>query len=155
MHGAYERLEREGQIGPFMMKDGKLQARPHQEYPKWVTTADGSRVIVKDLTEEARVAGEPTPNGAADPLGDAKAQLASKSEALDKERAELEELKAQMKASLAELEVARAGVQGSLQSTKGEPTAAPVVPVTGRPQGSTYRLPKEAQQASPAVESDK
>ena len=56
MHGLYAKLQDDCKIGPFMMKDGQKVLKPFEEYPKWVTKADGKRVIVKDLREEALMA---------------------------------------------------------------------------------------------------
>lgn len=136
MHGLYAKLQDDCKIGPFMMKDGQKVLKPFEEYPKWVTKADGKRVIVKDLREEASMAGDLATRPANDPLASEREALAAEGEKLDASRRELEELKSQMRAQLDELAQARAALQGSPTATQ---QATPA-----KPPGSSYRLPKDS-----------
>ena len=141
MHGLYNKLQEDCKTGPFMMKDGQKVLKPFEEYPKWVTKADGKRVIVKDLREEASMAGELASPMVNDPLKAEREALAAEGDKLDTSRRELDELKAQMRAQLDELAQARAALQGSPTATQA---AAPT------PAGSSYRLPKDAKGPAPA-----
>ena len=119
MHALYEQLQKDGKTGPFMKgPDDQLVPRPdyQSEYPKWVTDADGKRVIVKDLREEAKVAGKPQTEVAPDPLAAEREKLSVTEEALAKERQELETLKAEMKEQLSQLAAQRAIPSGNAPS---------------------------------------
>jgi len=123
MHGVYETLQREGKTGPFEMLDGKLQAKPYVEYPKWVTKADGKRVIVKNLTEEIEVAGGKAPE-IADPLKSERQAVLDEAEKLRKQSAEMEQLQTEMKAQLAELQEAREALQAGTAKLSGQQAGA-------------------------------
>ena len=143
MHGLYDKLQADGVTGPYTKVNGQMTLKPFVEYPKWVTKADGTRVVVKDLREEATMAGELMEPAKHDPLHVEREALAAAGEKLDKDRAELDELKAQMRAQLDELAQARAALQGGVAAQ-----AKPAIPAAF---GSTYRLPKDAAKAQAAV----
>ena len=145
MHGIYDAMQAKGQTGPFMMNDGQLTPRSFEEYPKWVTKADKSRVIVQNLREEALMAGDLAVPMKDDPLKVEREALVAEGDKLTAGLKEVEDLKAQMRAQLDELATARAALQGNLTSAK----PAPVTP------GSTYRLPKATSGATPVAEPEK
>ena len=145
MHGLYDKLQNDCKTGPFMMRDGQKVLKPFEEYPKWVRKADGTRVIVKDIREEATMAGDLAMRPANDPLASEREALAAKGDELDASRRELDELKASMRAQLDELAQARASLQG--QGTVA--TAALAKPAAAV--GSSYRLPKDAKGPAPSV----
>lgn len=130
MHGVYEALQREGKIGPFQMRDGQLAAKDYVEYPKWVRNAEGKSVIVKTLQEEIEVAGKVAPQ-ANDPASVEKSAVLAELETLKAQNAEVEELKAQMKAQLAELATAREALQSGVAKVVAQQT----------PAGSKFRQP--------------
>jgi len=141
MHGLYNKLQEDCVTGPFMLKDGQKVLRPFAEYPKWVTKADGSRVIVSSLREEAAMAGELAPALHEDPLASEREALAAEGDKVKASLSELEELKAQMRAQLDELAQARAALQGAVPSAALQAKSA----------GSTYRLPKDAKGPAPST----
>jgi hypothetical protein len=147
MHGLYNKLQEDCKTGPFRIVNGQKELKPFEEYPKWVTKADGKRVIVTSLREEAAMAGERLAPSAHDPLANEREALAAEGEKVKASLSELDELKAQMRAQLDELAQARAALQGS----PGATNAAQAKPSVG----SSYRLPPEAKGAAPKAEPEK
>jgi hypothetical protein len=75
MLNVYERLQREGKIGP---RDENGVPRPFQEFPKRIDLADGSSKIVLSQREELAFAGQIAGKGAAqdDPVVEERNRLA-------------------------------------------------------------------------------
>lgn len=121
MHAVYEYLQRNFKTGPLHLVDGQPQEKPFEEYPKWVSKADGTRVIVKSLREEAEIAGDLSVAARpADPLAAEKDRLNAESEKLNSALGEVEDLKAQMRAQLAELETARQALGAQPKEVRSE-----------------------------------
>lgn len=55
MLAIYERMTKEGKIGPF---DAQGRPRPYQEYPKAVRDASGQKRVVNSAREELAIAAE-------------------------------------------------------------------------------------------------
>lgn len=55
MLAIYERMTKEGKIGPF---DAQGRPRPYQEYPKAVRDASGAKRVVNSAREELAIAAE-------------------------------------------------------------------------------------------------
>lgn len=132
MHAIYDYLQRNYKIGPLHLVDGQPQEKPFQEYPKWITDASGNRVIVKDLSEEIRVAGKAAESGGpADPLQAEKDKLAAENDKLSSALREVEELKAKMRAELDELNAAREKLLSGAPAAPDVPAVPPVKPQAG------------------------
>lgn len=121
MHAVYDYLQRNYKTGPLHLIDGQPQEKPFEEYPKWVTKADGTRVIVKNMREEATIAGDLSlPERPVDPLAAEKERLNAESDKLNLALSEVEDLKAQMRAQLAELETARAALGAAPKEVRSD-----------------------------------
>lgn len=56
MLAIYEKMQKEGKIGPLMKdSNGQMVPRPFEEFPKWVKRRDGTSVLVQSRSEELRV----------------------------------------------------------------------------------------------------
>lgn len=131
MHAIYDYLQRNYKIGPLQLVDGQPAEKPFQEYPKWITDADGKRQIVKDLQHEIRVAGKAPAEGPVDPLQSERDKLAAEGQKVQQALGELDQLKAEMRAQLAELQTARDALNA--QPKGGVEVKAPLASTTPPP----------------------
>jgi hypothetical protein len=126
MLAVYQRMQAEGKIGPL---DANGNARPFQEYPKWVTGKDGAKVIVNSKREELAVASEAPGAALADPVIAERNALAEENERL---RAQLAALATagSVPAEASPIDYSKPPVVGPVQ-TKTRPEASGPAAATG------------------------
>jgi hypothetical protein len=126
MRAIFENMEKQGQIGPFMKQGDTLVPRPNwrAEYPKWVTKADGTKCIVKDVNEEMLAVGQHAPpSDVVDPLAEEKRKLLEATEANLAKSRELEEELTKARAMMAEIAAEREA--SAARTSKYKPQISP------------------------------
>jgi len=106
MQEVYDELEKRGEIGNFIMKEGKrVGPKPFKEYPKFIKLGDGTHRVVQSLKEEAEVIGDGNTERvlAHDPLREEKRALAAQEEELRKAAEESKKLNIELREQLDKL----------------------------------------------------